>query len=69
MGNHDFTIATWLKLESSPSNDMHIISKWSSHGQLRKYNMSHNGGTELFQFSVSNNGTTIVAVTPVILAQ
>lgn len=63
-GDEDFSAAAFVYLDSKPSGDMPIISKWKGPND-RQYKMSYDGVIDRFTFSVSSDGSTFNTVSGV----
>ena len=62
MGDIDFTIETWVYKDSSPANNMVIVSKHNTTDNKREYQLFWKNTTDKFYFVVSNDGTTSAEV-------
>lgn len=60
-GDEDFAAAAFVYLDSKPSGDMPIISKWKGPND-RQYKMSYDGVIDRFTFSVSSDGSAFNTV-------
>jgi hypothetical protein len=63
MGDIDFTLTAWVNLESKPANEMDIVSKFETVGNLREYRIEWQNSNDRFLFIVSNDGTASVTAT------
>ena len=57
-GDTDFTVATWVNLESKPASQMTLVSKWAGATNNREYDLLYDNTTDAFQLIVSPDGTS-----------
>jgi len=60
-GDEDFAVAGFVFLNSKPSVEMPILSKWVEPSD-KQYMLTYDGPADAFAFSVSSNGTTSTKV-------
>lgn len=63
-GDEDFAVAGFVFLNSKPSVEMPILSKWVEPSD-KQYMLAYDGPADAFAFSVSSNGTTATKVSGV----
>lgn len=63
MGDVDFTIAGWVRLESTPAGNMTIAGRWSNAASSFGYIVYWNQSVGKISFSVSHDGTSLVTAT------
>lgn len=62
MGDVDFTLRCWVKLESKGAT-RGILAKWNASSSNREYALIYNTSNDRYEFYVSSNGTAIANVT------
>jgi hypothetical protein len=57
-GDIDFTIETWVNIESLTGADQDIVSKYETSGNQREYRLFYNSTSARFSFAMSSTGTS-----------
>ena len=64
-GDTDFSISTWVYLDSKPSGIMPIVNKYHEASNNREYQILWNNSSDRFEFRVSSDGLSGTVVTVV----
>lgn len=58
MGDIDFSIAAWIKINSDPGTEQGLVTKWNHSAEQREYRIGfrYAGGSAKFYFNISDSG-------------